>query len=60
MARDPIHLYSRWLVERGYSSQAEIEALDCRVQGEVEEAVAFAEASPFPEPWEAFEHVLAS
>ena len=60
MARDPIGLFGRWLVENGHRSQAEIDALDSRVQAEVEEAVAFAETSPFPEPREAFQQVLVS
>jgi TPP-dependent pyruvate/acetoin dehydrogenase alpha subunit len=58
LARDPIGHFSRWLVEEGHCTPAEIAAVESRVQVTVGEAEAFAEASPFPEPGEAFEHVL--
>jgi pyruvate dehydrogenase E1 component alpha subunit len=60
MARDPIALFSHWLVERGHCSQTEIDALERSAQAEVEEAVAFAESSPFPESEAAFQQVFVS
>jgi acetoin:2,6-dichlorophenolindophenol oxidoreductase subunit alpha len=57
-ARDPLAQFARWLVERGHRTEPEIAALDQQIQREVEAAVAFAEASPFPAPEEAFDHVF--
>jgi pyruvate dehydrogenase E1 component alpha subunit len=58
--RDPVAYYTAWLVEEGHKSPEEIEALDKRIRDLVDEAVAFAVASPLPEPGEAFDHVFVS
>lgn len=53
--RDPIDLFARTLVERRLLDGQTLAHLDASVSAEVEDAVAFAEASPFPEPEEALE-----
>ncbi len=49
-ARDPIARFEEHLVGRGVVSAAEIAAIRERVQVDLDAAVAFADASPFPDP----------
>jgi TPP-dependent pyruvate/acetoin dehydrogenase alpha subunit len=49
-ARDPIARLERHVLDRGVLSTGEIGALRERVTADLDEAVAFAEASPFPDP----------
>src|SRR5215813_5722616 len=49
-ARDPIARFEQHLVSRGTLSPAQVGALREAVTGDLAEAVAFAEASPFPDP----------
>ena len=58
-ARDPITAFERVLLERGIADAERIAEIRLTVERELEEAVAFAEASPFPEPREALEDVFA-
>jgi pyruvate dehydrogenase E1 component alpha subunit len=46
---DPLRIWSRRLVEEGILTEAEIEELDVQAKEETNEAVKFAEESPFPE-----------
>ena len=48
--RDPIVLFRRVLAERGIATEEELDALEAEVLEEVEEAVRFTDASPFPDP----------
>jgi pyruvate dehydrogenase E1 component alpha subunit len=48
-ARDPVVGYRRTLATAGASSQ-QLDDIDRRCREEVEDAVAFAEASPWPDP----------
>ena len=57
-ARDPITLFRARLLEMGYSD-ADLKTLEQEIADEVAEAVEFARASPYPEPEEAFDHVLS-
>ncbi|GAB6987490.1 thiamine pyrophosphate-dependent dehydrogenase E1 component subunit alpha [Nocardioides pyridinolyticus] len=52
--RDPIVLFRRVLAERGVATDEELDALEAEVLEEVEEAVRFTDASPFPDPEVAF------
>ncbi|MGZ4695112.1 MAG: thiamine pyrophosphate-dependent dehydrogenase E1 component subunit alpha, partial [Acidimicrobiales bacterium] len=52
--RDPIVLFRRVLVDRGVATQEQLDALEAEVLEEVEEAVRFTDASPFPDPQVAF------
>lgn len=47
--RDPIAVLSKRLVDEGVLPQEDVDALDAEQTGVVDEAVAFAEASPFPD-----------
>ena len=49
-ARDPIARYRGRLVNDGHASPGELDAILRRCQAEVEDAIAFAEASPWPDP----------
>lgn len=46
--RDAINKFRRRIVERGLASEAELNAIDAKAEQAVKEAVAFAEASPYP------------
>ena len=48
-ARDPVRGYRRTLTESGVS-EAQLEEIERRCRDEIEDAVAFAEASPWPDP----------
>jgi len=56
-ARDPIPRLKTWLLAEGIATAEEIEELERAVEQEIEEAVAFARASPKPRPEEALEGV---
>ncbi len=49
-ARDPLARFEHEVLERGVLSAADITALRARVTADLDDAVAFAEASPFPDP----------
>ncbi len=58
-SRDPIPLYERYLTEKGLLTAEVGERLAKQIQREMDEAVAFAEESPWPEGPEALEDVYA-
>lgn len=58
-ARDPIDRYVRLLTERGLASEAELAAMDARVQSEIDAAVAACEDEPPPDALTALGGVLA-
>ena len=49
-ARDPIARFASDLIGRGLLAEAELRRIENEVESELSAAVAFAEASPFPEP----------
>ncbi|MCO5396665.1 thiamine pyrophosphate-dependent dehydrogenase E1 component subunit alpha [Ralstonia soli] len=53
---EPMQRARKRLLERG-ASQAQIDCVDAEVSQELQEALAFAEASPMPQPIEAFAEV---
>jgi TPP-dependent pyruvate/acetoin dehydrogenase alpha subunit len=57
--RDPIPRLGRLLVEHGHATEADLQVLAEEVAGEIERAVAFAEASPSPAPEDCLKHVFA-
>lgn len=59
MAKDPLPRFAAKLVEAGLATAKELEAITAETQKAVDEAVAFAEASPFPEPSELLDDVYA-
>ena len=59
LEKDPINHLSERLVAEGLASQTEIDALQEEVDRETEEAVQFADESPFPEPGVLYEDIYA-
>lgn len=57
--RCPIQRFGQWLREAGHADDAALTEINSRVQSEIDAAVAFAEASPQPNPATANDHVLA-
>jgi 2-oxoisovalerate dehydrogenase E1 component len=58
--RDPLVLYRARLLEEGAVDAATLEHIDAEVAAEVADAVAFARASPVPDPASAFEDLWAT
>jgi hypothetical protein len=48
--RDPVQVFGRTLIGEGALTDEELEGIDAEAMARVDEAVAFAEASPFPTP----------
>jgi pyruvate dehydrogenase E1 component alpha subunit len=57
--RDPIEYVNNLLVDFGWSTQQELDAIVKEVKGQVDEAVAEATAAAWPEPKELFDDVYA-
>ncbi|MBI4605307.1 MAG: thiamine pyrophosphate-dependent dehydrogenase E1 component subunit alpha [Planctomycetes bacterium] len=57
LPKDPVARSASWLLERGVAKAA-LDALEREVRAEVEEAVAFARASPYPGEEELCTHVF--
>jgi pyruvate dehydrogenase E1 component alpha subunit len=57
--KDPIKIFEKYLLERGVATREELDAIWKRVSNEVEEAVKFAEESPYPSPEELYDDVFA-
>ena len=55
--RDPIKKYRAFLIESNICSEKDLQAIDKEAQGEIIDAIRFAEESPFPEPEETLEDV---
>jgi pyruvate dehydrogenase E1 component alpha subunit len=55
--RDPITLFSERCVKDGALTEADVKIMEQAVADQIDEAVAFAEASPPPEPDELFTDV---
>jgi TPP-dependent pyruvate/acetoin dehydrogenase alpha subunit len=56
---DPLLIYIRELVEAKQATREEIAAIDKKVKAEIEDAVRFAVASPYPRPEEAAKEYFA-
>ncbi|KPQ10554.1 MAG: pyruvate dehydrogenase E1 component subunit alpha [Saliniramus fredricksonii] len=57
--RDPIIRFRAWLVAEGIASEAEIEAMNAAITEDAAQAVAYAEAAPYPDASEVDMHVYA-
>lgn len=57
--RDPILLFEKYLAAKKLMAGEEKAAIEARIENEIREDVAFAEASPFPAPEEAARPVFA-
>ena len=49
-SRDPIPAFAKRMLEAGQASQADLDRIEAEIAAEVEEAVSFAENSPYPDP----------
>lgn len=58
--RDPLRVYGNRLVERGAASELGLKAVHQAVEAQLDDAVQFALASPFPLPEQALEGLFAS
>ena len=56
-AKDPIEVVKQAILKEKYADEAWIESIDAKVKGIVDEAVKFAEESPYPEPSELYTDV---
>lgn len=54
---DPIGIYRKYLIGEKIATKKQLDALDVQVDGEVQEAVQFAESSPEPAPEALFQHI---
>jgi TPP-dependent pyruvate/acetoin dehydrogenase alpha subunit len=59
-AKDPIDRYLRQLTESGWATPAELSAIDQRIAGELDAAVALCENEPMPEPGTALDGVMVT
>lgn len=59
MARDVIPTTAGWIIERGLGTKELIDSLESQVKAEIDDAVQFAEDSPYPDPSELTEDVFA-
>jgi pyruvate dehydrogenase E1 component alpha subunit len=59
LERDPVVIAAQRLIDAGLATQAELDAIEVRVKGQVDEAVEFAESSPLPDPTDALDDVYA-
>jgi TPP-dependent pyruvate/acetoin dehydrogenase alpha subunit len=59
-ARCPVGNLKQRLLQRGLATQHDLDGIEAALTDEIEEAVAFAKASPFPEPRLLEEHLYAS
>jgi pyruvate dehydrogenase E1 component alpha subunit/2-oxoisovalerate dehydrogenase E1 component alpha subunit len=58
-ARDPIDRYERWLVGSGHARAEELQAVIAALDASLQEDLAAAEASPFPDPMSGLAGVYA-
>jgi pyruvate dehydrogenase E1 component alpha subunit len=58
-ARDPVHAFRDKLLREGVAGTRELQAIIDRCHSEVDDAIAFAEASPWPDPARVAEGVYA-
>lgn len=56
-AQDPVEIVKQILIDNKFSTEAEIEQINNRVNEVVEDSVRFAEESPFPDPSELYKDV---
>jgi acetoin:2,6-dichlorophenolindophenol oxidoreductase subunit alpha len=59
MAKDPIPRFTNKLIESGIATKAELDAIVAQIQDDVNQAVAYAESSPYPDASELMDDVYA-
>ncbi|NJK41776.1 MAG: pyruvate dehydrogenase (acetyl-transferring) E1 component subunit alpha [Acaryochloridaceae cyanobacterium SU_2_1] len=58
LTRDPIKSFQAYLMQQKLASQAELTAIDKKIQADIEEAVTFAEESPDPDPKDLYRYIF--
>ncbi|WP_414563446.1 MULTISPECIES: pyruvate dehydrogenase (acetyl-transferring) E1 component subunit alpha [unclassified Anabaena] len=58
-SRDPIKKLTAYLIEQNLANEAELKAIDRKIQEVIDEAVKFAESSPEPDPSELYRFIFA-
>ncbi len=58
-SRDPIKKFAAYLTEQNLADEAELKAIDGKIQSLIDDAVKFAESSPEPDPRELYRFVFA-
>jgi len=58
--RDPLEAFERRTADEGWLATGELRSIDGEIAAEIEEAVRFAESSPFPDPHELHTDVYVS
>jgi pyruvate dehydrogenase E1 component alpha subunit len=58
-SRDPIKRLGTYLVDHDLATEAELKAIEKRIQGVIDDAVQFAQDSPEPDPSELYRYVFA-
>jgi pyruvate dehydrogenase E1 component alpha subunit len=58
--RDPITIHEERLISQGVASTAEVSALEAECHAAMQEALEFAQQSPYPEPDEVFDDVFTN
>ncbi|MBE9049769.1 pyruvate dehydrogenase (acetyl-transferring) E1 component subunit alpha [Nostocales cyanobacterium LEGE 11386] len=58
-SRDPIKKFAAYLIEQNLADEAELKAIDRKIQEVIDDAVKFAESSPEPDPSELYRFVFA-
>lgn len=57
--RDPIRLMGEWLVSQGHADRGTLDKIHAEVKTEIDSAVQFALAAPYPNPSEVDQDVYA-
>jgi acetoin:2,6-dichlorophenolindophenol oxidoreductase subunit alpha len=52
LQKDPVPIFRSWLIESGHATEAQLADMEAAIDVEINEALAFALDSPFPEPIE--------
>jgi pyruvate dehydrogenase E1 component alpha subunit len=60
MAKDPVPAFRQWLIDNKHSTEADLAAMEAAIEKEIDEAVEFAKASPFPDVAELRRDVFAT
>ena len=59
MKQDPVPRFRQWLIDQGHANEGELAALEAAAEREIDEAVEFALASPYPDVAELRRDVFA-
>jgi pyruvate dehydrogenase E1 component alpha subunit len=59
-ARDPIQIHEERLISQGIASEDEVRSLEAECKAAIDEALQFAQESPYPDPEEIFDDVFTN